>query len=121
EFVFVPAPKVNSKATRYTTAPYSKAVTRAAAAAAAPARHDAILDALPEDVRELFERRVRRLPAYLTPPSLTRLIEKVSKRHGLPGRELTKAAVAALRKHEDSVPGWSPNQLRHAAATRIAN
>jgi integrase len=110
-----------AKAVRYTTSTYSQAVRRGAAAASAPGRHDAILAVLPEEARDFFANKVRRLTAQMSPARLAGLVERIATRKGLDGKKLAARAVAALEKHKDSVPAWSPNQLRHAAATRIAN
>jgi integrase len=120
EFLFV-ASGHKAKAVRYTTSTYSQAVRRGAAAASAPGRHDAILAVLPEDVRHFFANKVRQLTAQMSRARLAGLVERIATRKGLDGKKLAKLAVAALEKHKDAVPAWSPNQLRHAAATRIAN
>lgn len=64
---------------------------------------------------------MRRLTAHLNAKRLAGLVERIATRKQLDGKKLAALAVAALEKHKDTVPAWSPNQLRHAAATRIAN
>lgn len=120
EFLFV-ASGHKAKAVRYTTSTYAQAVRRGAAAASAPGRHEAILAAIPANVRDFFENKIRRLAAHLNAKRLALLVERIATRKQLDGEKLAKLAVAALNAHKDTVPAWSPNQLRHAAATRIAN
>ncbi|MBZ0153595.1 MAG: site-specific integrase [Planctomycetes bacterium] len=120
EFLFVPEGRI-ARAKRYTTTTYAQAIRRGAAAASAPERHEAILATIPADVRKFFEKQVRRLWKHMSPKRLARVIERIAKRKKLAPGPLVDKAVAALEKHVDKVPAWSPNQLRHAAATRIVN
>jgi len=85
EFLFV-ASGHKAKAVRYTTSTYAQAVRRGAAAASGPGRHEAILAAIPADVRDFFENTVRRLTAHLNATRLAALVVRIATRRNSTGR-----------------------------------
>jgi integrase len=107
----------------YSTTHYAQAIRRGIAAANAPARQDAILRAIlpivPHTARARLEKAVRRLVTYFEHDRIARAIERQAVYFGFDAQPVLAAAQSATEAHEDTVAEWSPNQLRHAAATRI--
>ena len=107
----------------YSPTHYAQAVRRGIAAANAPARHDVILEAIlpmmPVDAHERLSRAVRRMVTNLDAERVGQAIEKQAIRLGFDAAPIIAAVERVLEDHEDIVAAWSPNQLRHSAATRI--
>ena len=84
---------------------------------------DAVLPLLPEPVREPLGAAFKKLRHDATSETVLAVVQEVMRicdHVTLPGsistvEEAAEAAIKALRL----VPSWRPNQLRHAAATRI--
>jgi integrase len=97
---------------------YRQAIQRGCAAASAEGRRAAILDAIPESVRKLFEKTVSRLPVVLSESRLANALQREAERHRLPdAKGIAAQGIEALRNHPEDVPAWAPNQLRHSGAT----
>lgn len=121
-FLFTPeGPKARHGC--YSTTHYAQAIRRGVAAANAPALQHALLGVIlpmvPVKARARLERALRRLVTYLEHTRVARAIERQAARFGFDAAPVVAAAQRAAEEHEDAVADWSPNQLRHAAATRI--
>lgn len=108
---------------RYSTTHYAQAVKRGIAAANAPGQQEAILAAIlpmvPEEAHERLSRAVRRLVTNMELSRVANAIERQAERCGFNPAPVVGEAERALSEHEDDHLQFSPNQIRHAAATRI--